>query len=419
MKLFEKYNRLNITATILTFVIGSCTFYFLLNYILIRELDEKLQAEQQEIVTYTTLHNSLPEIIHTKEQYTFYQPANAPGLTIFSSGRHKYDNEEENYREIHFTVPAGGKYYLVTVATPLEETESLLQAIIEVTIAMVALILLTGYLINRTVIRRLWKPFYQTIGKMKTYHLSDQDTLALERVDIDEFSLLNQSINEMIGRIQQDYSSLKNFTGQAAHEMQTPLAIIRTRLDMLMQNENLLEQNAHNITDIEKAVHRLSRLHQSLLLLTKVENRQFALNEQVQLDVVIADKCAEYAELMEAMNLTVNLNLQPTTILFHQHLADILINNLLNNATRYNKPGGVIDIELQNNRLTISNTSATQQLDLNKLFKRFYRDDNSQEGTGLGLSIVKQICEMAGYTIDYEYSNDKHTFIIMFNQGNF
>ncbi len=419
MKLFEKYNRLNITATILTFVIGSCSFYFLLNYILIRELDEKLQAEQQEITTYTTLHNALPEIIHTKEQYTFYQPASTQSPTVFTSAKHKYDNEAEDYREIHFTIAVAGKYYLINVATPLEETESLLQAIIEVTIAMIALILLTGYLINRIVIRRLWKPFYQTIDKVKTYQLSDQETLTLERVNIDEFSLLNQSINEMTGRIQQDYGSLKNFTGQAAHEMQTPLAIIRNRLDMLMQNESLLEQNAHSITDIEKAVTRLSRLHQSLLLLTKVENRQFAMNEQVHLNVVIADKCAEYTELTEAMHLTMKVDLQPTAILFHQHLADILINNLLNNAIRYNKPGGEIDIELQNNKLTISNTSATKQLDLNKLFKRFYRNDNSQEGTGLGLSIVKQICEMAGYTIDYEYSNNKHIFIIKLNQPSY
>ncbi len=162
---------------------------------------------------------------------------------------------------------------------------------------MIGLILLTGYLINRIVIRRLWKPFYQTIGKVKTYHLTDQELLKLETVDIEEFSLLNQSINEMMERIQHDYGSLKNFTGQAAHEMQTPLAIIRTKLDTLMQNESLLEKNAQHITDIEKAVQRLSRLHQSLLLLTKVENRQFALNEEVRLDTIIKDKCAEYAEM--------------------------------------------------------------------------------------------------------------------------
>ena len=218
----------------------------------------------------------------------------------------------------------------------------------------------------------------------------------------------------MTERIQQDYSSLKDFTGQAAHEMQTPLAIIRTKLDTLMQNEALLEKNAQHITDIEKAVHRLSRLHQSLLLLTKVENKQFALTETVRLDRIIEEKWTEYAEMAEEMHLTVKLNLQPVTILFHHHLAEIVVSNLFNNAIRYNKAGGNIEIVLNNQQLTISNTSTNSQLDNTKLFKRFYRNQSSEEGNGLGLSIVKQICDTAGYTLSYQYMKDWHTFIISF-----
>ena len=414
MKLFDKYNRLNITATILTFVIGSCTFYFLLSYILIRELDERLQTEQQEIQAYVSAHNTLPEIIPTKDQFTTYEPANTKSNTTFLTVRNKQDKENEDLREIQFTVLTGGKLYLVKVATPLEETEALLQVIIAVTIAMIGILFLIGYLINRIVIRRLWKPFYETINSVKAYHLSEQDTLKLGKVDIDEFSLLNQSINEMVERIRQDYGSLKDFTGQAAHEMQTPLAIIRNKLDTLIQNEAVLEKNAQHITDIEKAVHRLSRLHQSLLLLTKVENKQFILNEEVRLDTIIEDKCREYADMAEAMQLNISLHLQPTTILFHRHLAEILISNLFNNAIRYNIPGGNVTVTLQDHTLTISNSSSNQQLDGNKLFKRFYRDHYSEESNGLGLSIVKQICDMAGYTVRYQYADGRHEFTVIF-----
>ena len=200
--------------------------------------------------------------------------------------------------------------------------------------------------------------------------------------------------------------------------MQTPLAIIRTKLDTLMQNEALLEKNAQHITDIEKAVQRLSRLHQSLLLLTKVENKQFVLNEEVRLDIVIKDKCAEYAEMAESMALNITLDLQPTTLLFHQHLVDILISNLLGNAIRYNTTGGAIDITLNNQQLIISNTSSNPQLDNNKVFKRFYREHYSQDGNGLGLSIVKQVCDLAGYTVSYAYIDGKHTFTISFGAVN-
>ena len=416
MKLLDKYSRLNITATILTFIIGSCTFYFLLNYILIRELDERLQAEQQEIQAYVNTHKSLPDIVRTKDQFTIYEQATAKVNTAFTTVKLKQNNEQEDYREIKFSLLARDKYYQVTVGTPLDETEALLQVIIGVTIAMIGIILLIGFLINRIVIRRLWKPFYSTIESVKNYHLSEQQTLKLERTDIDEFSLLNQSINEMVDRIQQDYGSLKNFTGQAAHEMQTPLAVIRTKLDTLMQNEAVLEKNAPLITDIEKAVHRLSRLHQSLLLLTKVENKQFLLNENINLDKIVTDKYEEFGEMVSAMNLEVNLDLQPLTLLFHQQLAEIIIGNLLNNAIRYNRQSGEIEVTLHDNVLTVANTSEKGSLDNAKLFKRFYRDADSSEGTGLGLSIVKQICDMAGYIISYRFYEGKHVFTIIFNQ---
>ena len=304
---------------------------------------------------------------------------------------------------------------MVTVDKPLEQTEALLQTIIAVTISMIAMILLVGYFINTTVVRRLWKPFYKTIKAVETYHLSDNSALNLGDTDIEEFSLLNKSINEMMDRIHKDFSILKDFTGQAAHEMQTPLAIIRSKLDMLIQNEALLEKGSQNVSDIEKAVQRLSRLHQSLLLLTKVENRQFLLNEPVQLDSVILEKCAEYDEMTEALQLTIAVELAPTVVLFHYHLADILVNNLINNAIRYNVAGGLIDIMLHNKELTVSNTSGGDKLDAGKLFKRFYRGNNSQDGTGLGLSIVKQICELAGYDITYRYAERKHTFAIKLN----
>ena len=414
MKLLEKYNRLNIAATISIFIVGSCCFYFLLNFILIRELDGELRSERDEITAYVTLHHSLPEVIPTKNEYTFYEPAGSEVKTSYLSGENKYGGVEEDFREIHFTVSTQGKVTLVKVAIPTEATEALLQVIIGITIAMIGLILLAGYLINRTVLRKLWHPFYQTIAKVKTYDVTDLTTPAFEAGEIEEFSLLNQSMTEMIARVQRDYGVLKNFTGQAAHEMQTPLAIMRLKLDMLIQNEEVLKNNAQAIADIEMSVQRMSRLHQSLLLLTKVENKQFVLNEQVEIDKIVAEKCAEYADIAENLGIAVMTTLTPTTILFHHHLADILINNLINNALKYNKPGGAVNIVLHYNTLSIINPSNTGKLDIEKVFTPFYRNGNSQEGTGLGLSIVKQICDTAGYAVRYEHTNERHIFSVAF-----
>jgi len=220
----------------------------------------------------------------------------------------------------------------------------------------------------------------------------------------------------MTESIQRDYKSLKEFTGNAAHEMQTPLAIIRSKLDMLMQDETILQQSGQNIAEIEKAVARLSRLYQSLLLLIKVENKQFILDEVVELDKLVIEKCAEYQEMAESKNLNIHAKTVPVTLRFHQHLAEIVINNLLSNALRYNRPGGTIDIVLSSSRLTISNTSAIPQLDKQHIFQRFYRHERIKEdGNGLGLSIVKQICDLAGYTIEYYYNDAVHSFTISFS----
>lgn len=418
MKLFDRYNRLNIAATVVTFIIGSCAFYVALSFVLRQEIDDELVTEQHEVLTYVKLHNSLPEIIPTNEEHTEYIPCSADELNrpaLFHTVKRKEGDEEEDHREVQFAVLVGGKAYCVKVDKPLEQTETLLQTIIGVTIAMIAIILFISYLINRTMIRRLWKPFYKTIDAVKAYQLNDNSTLQLEQVNIDEFALLNKSLNELMTRMQYDFSALKNFTGQAAHEMQTPLAVIRSRLDMLVQNEAILENNAQHITDIERSVQRLSRLHQSLLLLTKVENRQFVLNEPVQLDVIVREKCAEYQDRMDSMHLKVRMELEPTSVLFHNHLADIVVGNLLSNAVRYNVEAGSIDISLRDKELTISNTSVVGILDTGKLFRRFYREDTTQDGTGLGLSIVKQVCELAGYVITYKYSNERHSFVIRFH----
>jgi signal transduction histidine kinase len=272
-----------------------------------------------------------------------------------------------------------------------------------------------GYFINRSVLSNLWRPFYDAIEKVKSYKISEKSKLELSDTNIDEFSLLNQSIQTMAERVQHDYQTLKEFTGHAAHEMQTPLAIIRSKLDMLMQDERMLEHSPSHISEIEQAVHKLSRLYQSLLLLTKVENRQFVLNEYVAVHAIVEYKFNEQMELAENKNLAIQLNIEPLSITFHRQLIEILIGNLLYNAIRYNKTGGCIEINLDEKTLTITNTSSLSRLDDDRLFQRFYRHpDVVEEGNGLGLSIVKQICDMAGFGLKYDYMDNRHMFSVSF-----
>ena len=417
MKLFTRYNRINIAATIFIFAIGSVAFYFVLQYVLIRQLDETLRSEQQEVVEYVSTHNQLPEIQNTRHQWITIEPGRT-NLGKTSPYRvwvlNPKENEIEPVRLLVFSVSAGGKLYQVSVYKSELETEDLLQLIILVTIAMIGLILLFNYLINRRLINRIWQPFYHTLDKIRDYQVAAQHPLSLSKEPIDEINLLNESLNSMTQRIHQDYSALRSFTENASHEMQTPLAVIRSKVESLLQDAEGRPQSVQQLLVIEDATLKLSRLHQSLLLLTKLGNRQFMLNEAVNLKEIIENKLIEREELFASKELTVITSLEPVTLSFHRHLAEIMISNLLNNVVRYTPNGGEAGIRLTHELLSISNTAANDALQSDQVFERFYKAGNTPEGTGLGLAIIKEICNSAGFTITYRYKDHQHEFTIYF-----
>jgi len=417
MKLFTRYNRVNITAIIFTFLFGSIAFYFVLDYVLTRQLDRGLRMEQEEMVGYVKEHDRLPETQNTKHQWIDIIPAKQPVTKVKPvniEGYNKTENEKETVRQLRFSLTAGGQLYQVSVNQSKTETEDLLQLIILVTICMIGLILLSNYIINRKLVAGLWKPFYQTIDNIRDYQLEIREPLQLSKQSIDEIDLLNDSLNKMTNRIYQDYYALRSFTENASHEMQTPLAVIRSKVESLLQDAEGKEKTIQQLLVIEDATLKLSRLHQSLLLLTKLENRQFQPDEPVNLTAILHTKIAEREEFIASKKLIFLINAKEVVHPFHQHLAEILINNLLNNVIRYTPEAGTVEITLTQQSLSIKNTATNGPLDSDKIFQRFYKEEQSAESTGLGLAIIKEICKLAGFTIQYEFVDNKHHFTIYF-----
>jgi len=419
MKLFTRYNRVNIGATIVVFVLGSIAFYFVLHYVLIKQLNDTLRSEQQEIVEYVQEHGQLPEIQNTRHQWITVSPTTdsiprKPHIkSIFAYNQR--EQEQESVRQLVFLLKVGSQYYFITVNKSEAETEDLLQFIILVTVGMIALILLFNYIINRKLVSRLWQPFYTTIDSIKDYHPSVREPLQLSRGPIDELALLNDSLNQMTAHIYHDYQALKSFTENASHEMQTPLAVIRSKVEVLLQDTEGKQQSMQQLLAIEDATQKLSMLNRSLLLLTKLENRQFSLNEPVNLKKIFENRLEERQHLIESKQLRVMITGESPGIFFHEHLAEILVNNLLNNAIRYTPPAGGITIELNKDNLVVSNTASGGSLDTTKVFRRFYKaNEAAQEGTGLGLAIIKEICNAAGFMISYQFKDGYHIFNIHF-----
>lgn len=419
MKLFTQYSRVNIFATILALLVGSIGYYFTMRYVLIDQLDDTIRVEEAEILN--TIRNSgvLPPPTDYHDQQISYEPATTPIKRHFvNTRRFIHHHHEEPYRELFFPVTVQGRLYTVMVGVSEEATDDLLALIMTITAGMILLLLGSLFLANRLLLRRLWKPFYQTLAGMRQFNLSSRQALPVRDTAIDEFRNLDEAARQMTGQILKDYDMLKGFTDNASHEMQTPLAIINSRLDLLIQDHALAEMHHRPIQAMYDAIGRLRQLNQSLLLLTKIENHQFTHSASIDMAPLIEEKLAQLEDPLRDRHLVVHKDLDRMNLPINSYLADILLNNLLLNAIRHNQEGGDLSIRLRESSLQITNSGPALSFDAATIFDRFVKGPHSG-GTGLGLAIVRQICDNYHFSLSYGYIDQRHTIDIRFPLQNF
>jgi signal transduction histidine kinase len=349
-----------------------------------------------------------------KDQKISYVPASelSTERKFKTISRLDEDDKKNSYRELEFGVMANGNVYSVTVAKSLKGTDDLINSILLITFITILVMLLVSSAINRILLKRLWRPFYDTLNLLKKFKLDKKQSLKFLPTRIDEFALMNQTLERTTHQARQDYLLLKEFTENASHEIQTPLAIIRSKLDLFIQSENISEDQSKIIQSAYTAVEKLSRLNQSLLLLAKIENNQFAETSMINVEEKIEEKIKAFNELWQSQNISVSTSLENALVNMNPELADILFNNLFGNATRHNIPNGCVRIELSTKQLKITNTSDQRELDRERLFTRFSKAAGGTGYTGLGLSIIKQICDVSGFIVKYSFEKQLHSFVV-------
>jgi signal transduction histidine kinase len=420
VKLFTHYSRVNFLASILALVLGSVSYYFIIRTVLIHQLDDTLKVEEAEILSHVQLKDQLPEPANYRDQQIAFEPADKAIERQFqhiSRRDPNHHNERRPFRQLLFSVIAGGRVYTVSVTKSEVEAEDMLNWTMLVTAGMILLLLGILFLANRLLIRRLWQPFYQTLESLKGFNLTNRAPLHHMPTSIREFQNLQSVVNQMTGTIRKDYEMLKEFADNASHEMQTPLAIINSKLDLMIQDQGLEEKHLRQLQAMYDAVSRLRQLNQSLLLLTKIENHQFAQAGPVALEMLIEKKLVQLEDLIQDKHLALHIDLQPCGVQMNAYLSDILLSNLLVNAIRHNEEKGAIKIQLRQDELYISNTGAPLPFDPAIIFDRFTKSAHS-EGTGLGLAIVRQICDNYGFPLTYVNRDGWHTIRIGFTPEN-
>ncbi len=422
MKLIQQTSRAYLLLSILLFILVGVILTVILTTVMNRRLDEKL-LYNKEVLAKVYKYEYPLTIFDAPRELTEAENKLYPNDTVIFKDTlisHAIEDLEgaetyEKYRQLTAYETLQGKRFKIVTRNSLVRNQDFITIITAATILTILLLLTGLWFLNTRITKQIWNPFYHNLSSLKNFSIQEQKPIELKKSNIDEFKELNRSIKSLTEKVSSDFNSLKEFTGNASHEMQTPLAIMQSKIELLLQSENLNKEETAQLQSIYHAGQRLSKLNKTLLTLAKVENRQFSEVEKINLTELIANKLEVYEDFIMQKKLDVTKKLHQDTILeANSTILDMLVGNLLSNAIKHNIEGGNLSIELQPEYLYISNSGDELTVEPESLFNRFKKASTSPDSSGLGLAIVKKICDINDWKIDYTYSNKEHQMMVRF-----
>lgn len=320
-------------------------------------------------------------------------------------------NTNINYRVKETVIQAKGHYYLLTINHETELFHWFKFHIIRILIPTALILILALLIINYVLSQRIFKPFFRILQEIQLFKIGRQPKYVATSTK--EFDDLQQMLHSMTHRIESDYRHLKEYNENMAHEIQTPLAIIQNKLSFLINTNEIMKLSSKEIKCIADEVNYLSKLSESLNLLSKIENKEFISKSKIKTREVIEKHLELFEDMAEAKGMCFDIDLDPKQKLFiHPYLLDIILVNLIKNAIRHAPTNSTISIHSKDNQLSISNTGTELPFPAEKVFDRFQKSNHSRYSLGLGLAVVKQACEINQLSITYSYHNQRHVFNI-------
>lgn len=423
MKLLNK--SLIYLSVSLFFIIGiwSVVFYFNMLSEIKESVDEGLDNYKRQIVyqaqkdTSVLAKNNFDEGFFAIRKITQTQALSVKDRYIdtllYMQDADDESPELEPVRLLTTAFENNGNYYELQIINSMVEEDDLVEELLREALGLYLLLIAAVIIINNFVLQRLWKPFYSFLNQLKNYRIGSSKNFPEANTKTKEFTDLQNAVNILLQHNIETYEAQKQFIGNASHELQTPLAIAINKLELLIEKGNLQSDQAENIAEIMSIIERLVRLNKSLLLLTKIENKQFLENKSVSFNEVLKQSANDLEEMAEFKNVKIAIEEKAElTTEMDISLANIIVSNLLRNAIFHNVENGNVNIEISEKKIQISNTGFKIPLNEQKIFSRFYKSETDQNGTGLGLAIVKAICDLYGFSISYHFENTLHCFEI-------
>lgn len=423
MKLLNK--SLIYLSVSLFFIIGiwSVVFYFNMLSEIKESVDEGLDNYKRQIVyqaqkdTSVLAKNNFDEGFFAIRKITQTQALSVKDRYIdtllYMQDADDESPELEPVRLLTTAFENNGNYYELQIINSMVEEDDLVEELLREALGLYLLLIAAVIIINNFVLQRLWKPFYSFLNQLKNYRIGSSKNFPEANTKTKEFTDLQNAVNILLQHNIETYEAQKQFIGNASHELQTPLAIAINKLELLIEKGNLQNEQAENIAEVMSIIERLVRLNKSLLLLTKIENKQFLENKSVSFNEVLKQSANDLEEMAEFKNIKIDIDEKAElTTEIDVSLANIVVSNLLRNAIFHNVQNGNVNIEISEKKIQISNTGFKIPLNEQKIFSRFYKSETDQNGTGLGLAIVKAICDLYNFSISYHFENTLHCFEI-------
>ena len=425
MKLFNRV-LIHLLSGIFIILLGWAVFFYLgIMSEVNDEVDDSLEDYSELIITRSLAGKELPA--HDSGSNNQYFLREVDESYVRSHQAISYRDSMIYIKEKNETEPARilttlfkdkeNRHYELSVFTPTIEKRDLQEAIFHLLIALFATLLIAILVINIWVFRRSMKPFYQLLNWLDKYRLGQENEPLDISTDTSEFRKLNETVKRYATHSEEIYRQQKLFIGNASHEIQTPLAVCQNRIEMLMEDESLSEEQLSELAKTYQTLEYVSKLNKSLLLLSKIDNSQFVDSANVCINELVHRYMDDYQEVYDYKEIQITLNEKENFHLqINETLATMLITNLLKNAYVHNNEHGTIQIEIGKDYITFSNSGDLQPLDEKRIFERFYQGKKKEGTTGLGLAIVAAICRQCSLAVSYRFVNNMHEFHVTNNK---
>ncbi|MCC6458932.1 MAG: HAMP domain-containing histidine kinase [Saprospiraceae bacterium] len=416
MRLLTKITLLNLLLALAAFGVGGVRVYHKFRFEVQRETDFTLLETMDEVVR--TIQSGVPaadlqnRLMHITP---LAGPQAAKDTYTDTLAMHPVLKRPELFRRLQATRTIDGKTYRFMVMNVVIEQSDISRIIKNVLtdlfVVLGGILLVFNFLLSKW----LLGPLNQTLAQIQAFNLTSGQVPEFPRSSTTEFSQLNTFLAGMLDKIRQDYHTLKEFSENASHEIQTPLAVASGKLELLLDTPSLDDAQVQLVQDAQQALSRLSKLGEALLLLTKIENQEFAPQTPVDFSALVGTDVQIFADLAELKGLQFSSRLEPgVSLRIEPSLAHILIGNLLKNAIRHNQEEGWIRVALSADQFCVQNSGPEPAVPTEQLFERFQKSKPSGASLGLGLAIVKKICTAEGWAVSYTYEAGTHCLCVAF-----